>query len=755
MSEKLHLQTIEAVQLPATSEELLKSYATGERDFSHLDIRYLNIRRAVFNNSNFSEAKLSTAQLEHSIFQNTDFHGADLQISNLFCARFDRVNLRGANLKVANIASAIFLNTDLTNANFENANLQGVFLGYTNLKGANFEGAEVSYATCQRANFENANLKGANLEGIDWYGAKLNGIQFDEKTIFFNLPEDSDDVNLELDYKFELEKGKKEHKNPWAKLINDCNKVITFGSDTYYGELDKYHRVVNLLDLLRIQDNCENPQDLVCYAQSMIDMGYSGEIELGRLTHHISETARILEANLEIDPTAPYIPQHQYIQLTRFSNENKNNVDISYGTMAGRLFDYSRYQKVEKSENTNKPESSHPSYELGKLNNNIDIWAIKDWEDRDWKVLNQGSEQVKFKPIGLASDMYYAYYLTENNGIEKVIKICVYKSATESLQHEGLNITAEQLAQSQAEHSQKIESYDKDFVSSLNLVNYKNLHPSNNSAESSDKTKISGIESIQSAVSPVQIKDWLIENLRAIDDLESEAESFFVFSDSLENSDDLPLSKSKELSNYRSILRFVESLEDRILANYNLYENIEGVNQGNNAIYQLIHSKIQSKIATLNLELLNSNAITPSVEVFNQSTDNYIFDSFLKAGVINGDKIGRYSNSHEDLIRNKIPEIQANSTEQHKTTNPSLIIISESGETITAELGFEDFGSAVDAKGKVSMDQLQTLNPMLYNKIKLQYAFGNTISINNVPVPKVNLESLNFTFGNHIRFVNI
>ena len=88
-----------------------------------------------------------------------------------------------------------FLNrADLSKLNLSGANLSGVNLSGANLSGAILSGADLSVANLSRANFSNANLSGAslnqanlsgaNLSGANLFRAILNGIIYDEKTIW-------------------------------------------------------------------------------------------------------------------------------------------------------------------------------------------------------------------------------------------------------------------------------------------------------------------------------------------------------------------------------------------------------------------------------------------------------------------------------------------------------------------------------------------------------------------------------------------
>jgi uncharacterized protein YjbI with pentapeptide repeats len=85
-----------------TGKELLRRYATGERDFSGLDLR---------------KADLSEADLRGINLRGADLRGADLRESNLRFADF-----RGANLEGAYVAKAFIADTDWRGANVKKIN---------------------------------------------------------------------------------------------------------------------------------------------------------------------------------------------------------------------------------------------------------------------------------------------------------------------------------------------------------------------------------------------------------------------------------------------------------------------------------------------------------------------------------------------------------------------------------------------------------------------------------------------------------
>ncbi|MBD2356102.1 pentapeptide repeat-containing protein [Tolypothrix sp. FACHB-123] len=145
----------QAVLNRVTTDEILRRYAIGERNFVNVNLRCavltsvkllgINISYAKLNFANLSQANLSQANLTAA-----DFSQANLSKSDLNKASLIRANFTGANLQEASLQGA-----NLSNANFTEANLTG----------ADFTGANLYLADLRGANFHSCNLSGANLKG--------------------------------------------------------------------------------------------------------------------------------------------------------------------------------------------------------------------------------------------------------------------------------------------------------------------------------------------------------------------------------------------------------------------------------------------------------------------------------------------------------------------------------------------------------------------------------------------------------------
>ncbi len=117
-----------------TAEELIDSYACGERNFAGIKLEGFprSLKGVDLSNSNFI-GTIWYAELVGTNFANCLFHGADLAESDCTNAIFRSAKFRGATLAQANLTGADFTNARLTRAELDealmtNANLTGVSL---------------------------------------------------------------------------------------------------------------------------------------------------------------------------------------------------------------------------------------------------------------------------------------------------------------------------------------------------------------------------------------------------------------------------------------------------------------------------------------------------------------------------------------------------------------------------------------------------------------------------------------------------
>ena len=158
-----------------TSEELLQRYAAGERDFTGITIKRINLILADLRDINLSNAKMIGTKLIGANLDGADLSGVKLMGANLTSATLCRANLVGADLDGSHLIGANFCETNLNDCNlwdafvdgasFVGANLQRAKLMVASRLGTDFTRADLreSDLRCPRSSsiFESANLLGA------------------------------------------------------------------------------------------------------------------------------------------------------------------------------------------------------------------------------------------------------------------------------------------------------------------------------------------------------------------------------------------------------------------------------------------------------------------------------------------------------------------------------------------------------------------------------------------------------------------
>jgi uncharacterized protein YjbI with pentapeptide repeats len=138
-----------------TTDEILRRYLIGERNFINANLRCAVLASMKLSEINLSYAKLSWADLSQANLSKADLTAADLSQANLGGANLISAYLMRTNLKGANLQQA-----SLRGANLSSANLSEV-----NLTDADLTGANLALADLRGANFHLCNLSGANLRG--------------------------------------------------------------------------------------------------------------------------------------------------------------------------------------------------------------------------------------------------------------------------------------------------------------------------------------------------------------------------------------------------------------------------------------------------------------------------------------------------------------------------------------------------------------------------------------------------------------
>jgi uncharacterized protein YjbI with pentapeptide repeats len=160
------------------TEELLKQYAAGVRDFTAVNLCEANLSRANLQGANLSQANLSIANLGGANLTGANLSHARLNVAKLNGANLSSANLNGADLNVANLIRADLSDATLIQAALIRAELIRVELSRANLGEANLNGASL-----REAKLRQANLAGANLSEADLTNASLKGANLERATL--------------------------------------------------------------------------------------------------------------------------------------------------------------------------------------------------------------------------------------------------------------------------------------------------------------------------------------------------------------------------------------------------------------------------------------------------------------------------------------------------------------------------------------------------------------------------------------------
>ncbi|HIK13038.1 MAG TPA: pentapeptide repeat-containing protein [Oscillatoriaceae cyanobacterium M33_DOE_052] len=157
------------------AEEIIRKYATGERNFAGVALPEINLSRANLTGINFTDAILSIANLSGCNLSDANLSGAKLNVARLSGANLNKAKLNGAILNVANLVRANMSEAELMQAALIRAELIRADLSRANLKEANLNGADLREAKLRQVNLSGANLSEADMRGTSLAGANLEG----------------------------------------------------------------------------------------------------------------------------------------------------------------------------------------------------------------------------------------------------------------------------------------------------------------------------------------------------------------------------------------------------------------------------------------------------------------------------------------------------------------------------------------------------------------------------------------------------
>lgn len=107
---------------------LLDDYASGERNFSGIDLSWASLKGVTLPGTDFVEATFKGSDLRESNLQGGEFMSADFEGASLSGADLSNANLEGANLAHADLSQALLVATNLKGVNLKGTNLSGALL---------------------------------------------------------------------------------------------------------------------------------------------------------------------------------------------------------------------------------------------------------------------------------------------------------------------------------------------------------------------------------------------------------------------------------------------------------------------------------------------------------------------------------------------------------------------------------------------------------------------------------------------------
>ncbi len=141
------------------SQELLRQYQSGRRDFSGIDFRDSKIegRGERLENISLRDSNLNLAHLSDFNFINSDLRGILLNGAVLSTCNFINCNLSGASLNKSRIQSLLVRNSDFSKTRIENSSFAYISINASYMNRANF----------QKTLFSGIRLYHSDLSGID------------------------------------------------------------------------------------------------------------------------------------------------------------------------------------------------------------------------------------------------------------------------------------------------------------------------------------------------------------------------------------------------------------------------------------------------------------------------------------------------------------------------------------------------------------------------------------------------------------
>lgn len=115
-----------------------------------------------------AKSKIQGSYISDAIYQNSDFTYAELSNANLIDAHLQDINLAHADLSNAELQNANLAYSNLSHANLTNVDLTDAQLKLTDFSNANLTKANLRFADIKNVDFTNTTLDNAIVHRADW-----------------------------------------------------------------------------------------------------------------------------------------------------------------------------------------------------------------------------------------------------------------------------------------------------------------------------------------------------------------------------------------------------------------------------------------------------------------------------------------------------------------------------------------------------------------------------------------------------------
>jgi len=178
-----------------------------EIDFNNLDLRY-----AIFKNSNLIRAKIINCQL-----QGADFSGANLSYSYCEGNDFSYSNLRNTNFEGSLLVDSLLTHVTMYKTNFYKIKTRNLDFSHSNGKHVNFNSAELIGANFTDSIYDNSFFKSSNLTNASLTNVELIDSNIDE---IIGIPKKQEILEIDAD------KHSFITMNPIIKIFRKLSKIL-------------------------------------------------------------------------------------------------------------------------------------------------------------------------------------------------------------------------------------------------------------------------------------------------------------------------------------------------------------------------------------------------------------------------------------------------------------------------------------------------------------------------------------------------